>query len=202
MPRVVGGSLEEHRRVARARVYDAFARLMYERGYDAITLADIAEAAGMARTSIYNYYPSKEALLIAYTDAEMAHFVDNLRADLERADGAVERLRVYARRQLEYFATHHLPPGGALRDVLSDEAFRSIFEHARTLDQILRDILTEGADDGSFPRDIVDDPETVPLVMSCVSARRPTDADGDLDTVIEATVRFVLRAVGVSSSSS
>src|SRR5690606_17872687 len=76
MPRVIGGSIEAHRREARARVFAAFARLMYERGYDAITLADIAEAAGMARTSMYNYYPSKEALLIAYTDDEMQRFLE------------------------------------------------------------------------------------------------------------------------------
>jgi AcrR family transcriptional regulator len=203
MPKVTGGSLEAHRRAARARVFDAFARLMYERGYDAITLADIAEAAGMARTSMYNYYPSKEALLVAYTDGEMATFVDDLRAELDRAGGAVEKLRLYVRRQLEYFATHHLPPGGALRDVLSDDAFRRIFEHARTLDEILRDILAEGAVDGSFPGETVDDPETVPLVMACLTARRVApDAEGDLETTIGATVRFVLRAVGVSSSAS
>jgi len=199
MPRVTGGSLEAHRRDATARVFEAFARLMYERGYDAITLADIAEAAGMARTSMYNYYSSKEALLLAYTDAEMAQFVDELRVELHRADGAIARLQIFGRRQLEYFATHHLPPGSALRDVLSDDAFRSIFEHARTLDEIIRSILEEGAVDGSFPREIVDDPDTVPLVMSCVSARRVAPgADGDLETTIEATVRFVLRAVGVS----
>jgi AcrR family transcriptional regulator len=199
MPRVTGGSLEAHRRAATTRVFEAFARLMYERGYDAITLADIAEAAGMARTSMYNYYPSKEALLVAYTDAEMAQFVDELRVELHRANGAIARLQIFVRRQLEYFATHHLPPGSALRDVLSDDAFRSIFEHARTLDEIFRSILEEGAVDRSFPREIVDDPDTVPLVMSCVSARRVSPgADGDLETTIEATVRFVLRAVGVS----
>src|SRR5262245_56562687 len=109
MPRITEGSIEEHRQAARARVFDALARLMYERGYDAITLADIAEAAGMARTSMYNYYPTKEALLVAYTDSEMEAFVAQLRADLADAQGAVERLRLYVRRQLEYFATHHLP---------------------------------------------------------------------------------------------
>lgn len=201
MPRVTGGSIEAHRREARARVYDAFARLMYERGYDAITLADIAEAAGMARTSMYNYFPSKEALLVEYTDAEMQRFVDDLRADLLQAEGAVAKLRCYVRNQLEYFATHHLPPGSALRDVLSPDAFERIFEHARTLDVILREILAEGVAEGSFPREIVEDPETVPLVMSCVSARRTAGADGDLEPAIEATVRFVLRAVGVSPSS-
>lgn len=202
MPRVTGGSLEAHRREARARVFDAFSRLMYERGYDAVTLADIAEAAGMARTSMYNYYPSKEALLTAYTDAEMERFVTELRAALSATEDPVEQLRVYVRHQLEYFATHHLPPGGALRDVLSPEAFGRMYEHARTLDEILRTILADGAAAGSFPRAIVDDPETVPLVMSCVSARRPDPADDDLESTIEATVRFVLRAVGAGATSS
>ncbi|MET0421857.1 MAG: TetR/AcrR family transcriptional regulator [Acidimicrobiia bacterium] len=198
MPRVTGGSLEAHRRDATTRVFEAFAKLMYDRGYDAITLADIAEAAGMARTSMYNYYPSKEALLVAYTDREMTQFVDQLRLELHRAEGAIARLQVFVRLQLEYFATHHLPPGNALRDVLSDDAFRSIATHARTLDGIIRGILEEGASDGSFPREIVEDPDTVPLVMSCVNARRvEPGADGDLDATIEATVRFVLRAVGV-----
>lgn len=197
MPKVTGGSLEAHRADARARVFEAFSQLMYERGYDAITLADIAEAAGMARTSMYNYYSSKEELLVAYTDDEMARFVGELRDELTSVASPVDRLRVFVERQLEYFATHHLPPGSALRDVLSDDAFRRIFEHARTLDEILRTILDDGADDGSFPRTIVDDPETVPLVVACVSARRgASEADGDLEATIEATVRFVLRAVG------
>lgn len=196
MPRVTGGSLEAHRREARARVFDAFSRLLYERGYDAITLADIAEAAGMARTSMYNYYPSKEALLVAYTDDEMARFLNDLRIELHRAPDPVARLRLFVRRQLEYFATHHLPPGSALRDVLSEDAFRRIYEHARTLDEILRGILTDGAAAGSFPAAIVEDPETVPLVTACIGGRRMASANGDLDVAIEATERFVLRAVG------
>ena len=197
MPRVTGGSLEAHRREARARVFDAFSRLLYERGYDAITLADIAEAAGMARTSMYNYYPSKEALLVAYTDDEMARFVDELRVELHRASDPIERLRVFVRRQLEYFSTHHLPPGSALRDVLSDDAFRRIYEHARTLDDILRDILAAGAADGSFHQSTAEDAETVPLVIACLSGRRTAaGTNGDLDESIEATARFVLRAVG------
>jgi hypothetical protein len=36
--------------------------------------------------------------------------------------------------------------------------------------------------------------------MSCVGARRGNVADDDLETTIEATVRFVLRAVGSSST--
>ncbi|MET0628045.1 MAG: TetR/AcrR family transcriptional regulator [Acidimicrobiia bacterium] len=205
MPRVTGGSLEAHRRDARARAFDAFARLMYERGYDAITLADIAETAGMARTSMYNYYPTKEALLVDYTAAEMARFVDELRVELYRTPDPVDRLRTFVRQQLEYLATHHLPPGPALRDVLSSDAFRSISEHAQALDDILHGILIDGAATKAFPQTIVDDPATVSLVLACITsgaARTDTeskgggDAHGGPDARIEATVQFVLRAVG------
>ena len=40
----------------------------------------------------------------------------------------------------------------------------------------------------------------VPLVMACVGARRDANADDDLDAAIEATVRFVLRAVGADAA--
>ena len=45
----------------------------------------------MAGTSMYNYYPSKEALLVAYTDSEMEHFVDELRNDI----GAEEAVHTF-----------------------------------------------------------------------------------------------------------
>ena len=64
MPRVTGGSLEAHRREARARVYDAFARLMYERGYDAISIQDITDRAGLRRATFYLHYRDKDELLL------------------------------------------------------------------------------------------------------------------------------------------
>ena len=54
MPRVTGGSLEAHRREARARVYDAFARLMYERGYDAIRRTFLGALGALAIGRVLN----------------------------------------------------------------------------------------------------------------------------------------------------
>lgn len=72
MPRVKAPTVAEHRRNVLSRMYGAFESLVREHGYDALTLADIAKAAGLARTGIYNYFPDKEALLVAYT----AHTMD------------------------------------------------------------------------------------------------------------------------------
>lgn len=47
----------------RDRVYDAAVALFTERGYDGTTVEDIAAQAGVARTSVFNYFERKSAFL-------------------------------------------------------------------------------------------------------------------------------------------
>ncbi|MGE3622067.1 MAG: TetR/AcrR family transcriptional regulator, partial [Acidimicrobiia bacterium] len=74
MPKLDARTVAEHRRQVLDRLYRSFEALIYERGYDAINLADIAQMSDMARTAIYHYYPDKEALLLAYTAHEMDEY--------------------------------------------------------------------------------------------------------------------------------
>ena len=66
---------------------------MYERGYDAVTLADVAEAAGLARTAMYNYVPDKETLLIEFAARETDRYVGGLREALREVDNPVTKSR-------------------------------------------------------------------------------------------------------------
>jgi AcrR family transcriptional regulator len=194
-------SLAEHRRDMRARVFESFAQLLYERGYDAVTLADIAKAAGMARTAIYNYFPDKETLLLAFTDHEMDSVFSDLRIDLYRVDDPVDRLRVYVRSQLAYFAGNHLPPGPTLRSVLSADGYAVMHRHAETLELILSGILGDAAADGRIPRAVAEDRETVALINACLTSGRVRELEGDeLDAVIASTEAFILRAVGATDA--
>ena len=59
MPKVEGGSISAHRQATTERIFDAFGELIYTRGYDHVSLADVAAAAGISRTAIYNYFPDK-----------------------------------------------------------------------------------------------------------------------------------------------
>jgi len=47
----------------REKIYRAAVKLIGERGYDAITMSDIAEAAEVARASVFNHFPVKIAFL-------------------------------------------------------------------------------------------------------------------------------------------
>lgn len=196
MPKVIGGSLESHRDITRERIFDALAHLMYERGYDAISLADVASACGLARTAMYNYFPDKQSLLIAYASRETDRYVTQLRRALGEVDGPVARLQVYIRSQLAYFAEHHLPPGPALRHMLPQEAYGQVVEHVRSLDDELHAILEAGRTDHYLLAD--DLAGTAAMITACIargSALQQGGADPARTTAL--TEEFVLRAVGV-----
>ncbi|MBN2081909.1 TetR/AcrR family transcriptional regulator [bacterium] len=48
----------------RQRIIDSAWRLFWARGYHATSVADIAQDAGVPKGSVYNYFDSKEALLV------------------------------------------------------------------------------------------------------------------------------------------
>lgn len=196
MPRVIGGSLETHRDVTRERIFDALARLMDERGYDAVSLADVAAAAGLARTAIYNYVPDKETLLVAYASRETDRYLAQLREALAQVDDPVGQLQTYLRHQVAYFALHHLPPGPALRHLLPQEAFARVLDHVAAVDAVLLDILGRGVADRYMASDDV--ATTASMINACIGRGSALAADGaDLDVVVARTEGFVLRALDV-----
>ena len=58
------GIRERKKASVRERLVDAAAQLFLERGVDGTTMDDIAAAAGTSRTSVFNYFGYKEAILV------------------------------------------------------------------------------------------------------------------------------------------
>ena len=169
---------------------------MYQRGFDAISLADIAAAADVGRTAMYNYFADKESLLLAYAEHVTEQYMAELVAALAGVRDPVDGLAAYVRSQLRHVARNHLPPGTALRSLMSEQSYRHMVEHVGALELILRGILVSGMREGLLPAD--DDVDTlVGLVTACISGRTVAELSGpELDHAVESTVRFVLRGVG------
>lgn len=194
MPKIIGGSLNEHREEVRRRLFTALAGLMEERGFDAITLADIAQAAGIGRTAVYNHVPDKEALLIAYIMDETQRYLDVLEAALVEVTDPVEQLRLYVRYQLRVKRSLHMPAG--LRNAVSPETRARLREHAEPVEAVLRRVLTAGMTAGVFAHQPLE--VTVPLVNACLGTRTTPGRGSERDVAASATEAFVLRAVGAS----
>ena len=80
----VEGLRERKKRAMRRQLSDTAARMFLERGFDAVRVADVGEACGVSEKTVFNYFPSKEALLLdrleATADALRTHLPDPARS--------------------------------------------------------------------------------------------------------------------------
>ncbi|HEX5096590.1 MAG TPA: TetR/AcrR family transcriptional regulator [Acidimicrobiia bacterium] len=56
------------------QVLDAAVRLFADRGFDDVTMADIADAAGVARATVFNYFGSKHGVVEAVTESVIVYY--------------------------------------------------------------------------------------------------------------------------------
>jgi AcrR family transcriptional regulator len=78
------GKRERRKRQTREAIGAAAERLFAERGYDGVTVADIAAAAGISVKTLFVHFPSKEDLVFGNEDKLLARLLEIVR---ERAPG-------------------------------------------------------------------------------------------------------------------
>ena len=87
MPRIQASTIEEHVERQTEKLLEAASRLFRQRGFHGTDMSDIAEAMGLARNSLYRYYPNKEHILLACVQRDMGPFMRQIEA-LEKSHPA------------------------------------------------------------------------------------------------------------------
>src|SRR5512138_1669034 len=122
------------------------------RGYDATSVREICEAAGVTKPTLYHFYGSKEGVYRTLVEGTLDQYRDGVRAIVEAKGSVAERLRTIARGHFAYTKERpelvrflvgliHNPPGSAPATdfhLLYDE----VLSHYARLSQ-------EGVDGGS-----------------------------------------------------
>lgn len=80
---------QERSRRTVERILDAATRIFHEQGYSAATTNDIADEADVSVGSLYQYFPNKDALLVALTTRHIEHTTAGLADLLSRLDPEV-----------------------------------------------------------------------------------------------------------------
>jgi len=110
-------------------ILDAAARLLVESGHEILTTNLVAKVAGVNIATLYQYFPSKEAILLALfrrdTDSRMAASL----APVERADGDVDwRALVTGSIDILVHARRTQPEAAALRRAMRSLPELQVYE--------------------------------------------------------------------------
>ena len=73
------GARERKRQETRARIVDAAAELFAERGFDAVSVMEIARHAGVVEKTVFNHFPVKEGLVFDADPPMRAALLDAVR---------------------------------------------------------------------------------------------------------------------------
>lgn len=157
------GTLPGRRRVptqARSRrkvehLLDTAARLVVERGVDALTTREIALASGVPVASLYQYFADKEDVLLALAERDMAEMDTQVLADLSEL--RVLTLAGLVRTTMEAFVSVYRRRRAFVEIYLRGRSNAAVHqfgrEHNARVAQVLRDFAIEqGLAEPSMPQ--------------------------------------------------
>ena len=138
-----------------SHVYRVAAEIMCHKGYEATSMNDIAEAAGLTKAGIYHYIRGKEELLFEIMSYAMDNVDNNIIAPAREVQDAEERLRTI----IEQHTRSVLGGVGAITIVLEETHAlspahrRNITARKRAYLDFIRQTLKKLAEEGKL-RDI------------------------------------------------
>jgi AcrR family transcriptional regulator len=211
-PGAVEGLRDRKKRLLRQRISDTATALFLERGFHEVTVSEIAEACDVSEKTVFNYFPTKESLLLDREEYQAALITEALRdrgRDVALVDAIVAVLEADTNTAFDRFAS---TPD-------ADEALGRIRRFAELIEDTpalqaamngMSERLVQVAARALAERADVDpeDPEpqlAAQLVLGMWSAqframRRHAEGSRNLDEVREAVIEDVRRAALVADT--
>ncbi len=134
-----------------AEILSAARKVFARKGYDGATVDDIAEAAGLAKGTLYLYFPSKREVYLEALKEGLTALIEETRRNVEAAKTAAEKIRAfitsrirYSEENRDFVAIYHAEFAHIGLDYLSSD-FRELYrEHIRTLERLMREAVRQG----------------------------------------------------------
>lgn len=192
MPRITAGSVAEHVAHQERAVFDAAIGLFTEHGYGAVTLADIARKVGLARTSLYRYFPTRAAILLRWYANEMPAQIQRSVDLLAGDDPPAERIDRWAAAQIDYTHQPEHRLIAALGEAASDLDLAARTELAASHEQLLAPFHAALADAGLGGAELS---ATADLIWNAVLAQARRELGTGTDPVGRAVLTRCIHAL-------
>jgi AcrR family transcriptional regulator len=131
-----------------AEILAAARRIFATKGFRDATVDDIAAEAGIAKGTVYLYYPSKKEMYLAALKQGLEELRQRTGAAMQAAVGAHAKLRAFVRTRMEYaeanrdfFRIYHSEFG----NLTNDSEFQQLYlQQAKTLETVLHAAAKKG----------------------------------------------------------
>jgi AcrR family transcriptional regulator len=189
VPKITAPTVAEHRQRQRTALLDAAEAVIVESGVAGLTFAAVAQRAGLARSSVYEYFPSPAALLAELVVDRMRGWGVATGERLATINDPADRVAEYVRLSLSSAGPEHrsLAQAVSVSDLPPECADALVMLHAE-----MSSPLVEALND----LDVADPVRTAHHVTGVIeSARRSIQAGSNARTETRSAIDFVLAAV-------
>jgi AcrR family transcriptional regulator len=201
MPRIRAENIATHKAQTRRQILDSARQNFLEFGYPDTSLGDIAIDADIGRTTLYEYFPDKEAVLIELVNEELPALVEQIVEGIPDGLNAKENLGELVLRHLEFIADDSNLGTMLMRaaNQLSPEAQAQIRRAHGRLEQAITDAYAAGAGSGEFR---TMDPLLAGELINAVtmyaarSLIRSSDPKGKVHETIDFILEFLFDGLG------
>ena len=189
MPRISTATLAEHREWRRQQLIKAATSLALEAGGDAITVAAVAERAGLSRTSVYEYFGSSAELVADLILDELSRFSKSLSAGIIDETVPMEAIEQWISAALQYIADgrHLLAKALSSTSTPTERAADIALAHRALLAPLKSACEQLG---------IVDIPQALALIQSVTdAATKRIESGNDAEFEIDTAIKFCLAGI-------
>jgi len=168
------GLRERRKQETRQAISDIATRMFVTRGFDDVTIAQVADAAGVAKMTVTNYFPRKEDLVFDRAEAVIRHLADVIAARAPGESMLAAIRRDYAEAIARADVSLGLSSPAFARMILSSPALIArVREMLDQREQVLGDaIAAETGTDGPQQRLVAALLASVHRVLSAEASRR------------------------------
>ena len=152
----MAGLREQKKKATKAAIMESAITLFGERGYESTSVSALAKAAGIGKGTIYSYFASKNEILLAFCEEELAFIHDEIREKLDPNAPLAEKMLLVLMSEFR-FVTKNKEFG---RTLLREMTFPKeiTIEKSRMIEERFLDlfvgIFKEGQARGQLRRDI------------------------------------------------
>ena len=184
MPRLWRETIDSHREAVREAALDAAAALVAEHGLRAVTMSQVAQATGIGRATLYNYFSDVQSILSAWHERQVATHLDELRAVRDRVEDPGTRLAAVLGRYAAI--AHQTGRHGAELGAALHRDGHATSGHDQ-LNGILRELLREAAEAGEVRADVAP-PELAAYCLNALNAARALPSEAAVSRLLEVTM--------------